>query len=81
MSIVLRVNGNEPYYKQKITKAKAKQLEMAGHISGYNHTHGYVEGDYPHSTFEHKGIKYKLEYFSGCFYPFLLQLIPQNKIA
>ena len=73
--IVLRTNGNEPYYKVKVKKNVADQMEKAGHFTNYNEEFGYIEGDYPYSTFKFKGYKYKIEYFSGCFNPFLLQLI------
>ena len=53
--LVLRTNGTEPYVRKKITKGLAAKMEAAGHISGYNEKFGYVEGDYPHSSFEFKG--------------------------
>lgn len=74
--LVLRTQGTEAYYRTKITKALAAKMEAAGHFTGYNAKFGYVEGDYPYSRFEFKGNKYKLEYFSGCFNPFLLRLQP-----
>jgi hypothetical protein len=72
--LVLRTNGTEAYYRTKVTLATANKMEAAGHFTGYNVQFGYVEGDYPHSHFEFKGNSYKLEYFSGCFCPFLLRL-------
>lgn len=72
--LVLRVNGNEPYHKVKVDKKLADKLEKAGFFTNYNEEFGYVEGDYKFSNFEYKNIKFKLEYFSGCFYPFLLML-------
>ena len=74
MSIVLRTNGNEPYYKTKINKKLANELEEAGFFKNYNEEFGYVEGEYENSKFFYKGNNYKLEYFSGCFHPFLLML-------
>ena len=43
--------------------------------TNYNSHFGYIEGDYSKTEFEFKGKKYKIEYFSGCFNPFLLELI------
>jgi hypothetical protein len=75
MNIVIRTNGNEPYSRKKISKKLAAQMESAGFFSDYNAEFGYIEGDYKNSSFEFKGKKYKIEYFSGCFNPFLLELI------
>jgi hypothetical protein len=72
--LVLRVNGNEPYVKVKVSEKIAKQMENEGHFTNYNSTFGYIEGDYPSSQFTFKKNKYKIEFFSGCFYPFLLKL-------
>ncbi len=72
--LVLRVNGNEAYIRTKVTKAKAAAMEKAGLFTDYNHTFGYIEGDVNKYNFEFKGRKYKIEYFSGCFNPFLLEL-------
>ncbi len=74
MPIVLRVNSNKPYTRVKITKAKAAKMEEAGLFTRYNPDFGYIEGDYKNTNFEFKGRKYQIEYFSGCFYPFLLEL-------
>jgi hypothetical protein len=72
--LVLRTNGNEPYVKTKVGKGLATKMEKAGLFSKYNHTFGYIEGDYKSTHFEFMGKKYKIEYFSGCFNPFLLML-------
>jgi hypothetical protein len=74
MPLVLRTNGDEPYHEVKVAKSLADKLEKEGFISGYNEKWGYIEGDYKNSRFEYKGIKFKIEYFSGCFNPFLLML-------
>jgi len=72
--LVLRINGDEPYHKVKVNKKLTDKLEKAGFFTGYNEEFGYVEGDYKSSNFEYNNTKFKLEYFSGCFYPFLLML-------
>jgi spermidine/putrescine-binding protein len=75
MNITIRTNGNEPYKKVKVSKAKAKRMENAGHFTDYNYQFGYIDGEVFHYNFEFEGKKYKIEYFSGCFNPFLLELI------
>lgn len=47
-----------------------------------NYKYGYYEGDVYNNTkgeslpsiFELNGVKYRLEYFSGCFNPFFVQV-------
>ena len=73
--LTVRTNGKEPYKTRKVHHMTARGMENAGLITNYNSKFGYIQGDYVHSTFEYKGKKYKVEYFSGCFYPFLLELI------
>ena len=75
--LVLRVNGDKPYHKamlHKLNPRMPKRLEKAGLISSYNKDFGYLEGDYKSSRFDFEGYKFKIEYFSGCFYPFILML-------
>jgi hypothetical protein len=75
MPIVLRTSGTEAYTRKKVSAALARQMEKAGHFEGYNSKYGYIEGEVKHYRFEHKGRQYKIEYFSGCFNPFLLELL------
>lgn len=75
--LVLRVNGEEKYHKKMVHDINPKlpaKLEKEGLISGYNYDYGYIEGDYKSSRFEYNGFQFKIEYFSGCFNPFLLML-------
>lgn len=74
MNIVIRTNGTEQYTKKKVHPSTAARLEREGHFTHYNTKFGYIEGRYDFTYFESKGVKYKIEYFSGCFNPFLLQL-------
>lgn len=73
--IVIRTNGTEEYVRKKVSAKTAENMIKAGHFTDYNAKFGYVEGDYKSSRFEYRGVQYKIEYFSGCFNPFLLQLI------
>lgn len=73
--LTLRVNGTEKYVRTKITRTLATEMEKAGFFTDYNEQFGYIDGDVNHYRFEFKGKKYKIEYFSGCFNPFLLELI------
>ena len=63
-----------------------KMLERAGHITLHPHTgkvvrtlNGsaikawYIE-DNKYSVFEHKGVKYVVEYFSGSFFPYVMKI-------
>jgi hypothetical protein len=72
--ITIRVNGSEPYRRVKVSSKLAEKMESAGLFTNYNSYWGYIEGEYKNTNFEFDNVKYKIEYFSGCFYPFLLQL-------
>lgn len=61
--------------EKKVSAKSAEKMIKAGHFEGYNDKFGYIEGDYKSSRFEYRGQQYKIEYFSGCFKPFLLQLV------
>ncbi len=74
LHIVLRVNGNEPYERVKVKKSLATAMEKAGFFTDYNEEFGYIDGEVHQYRFEFMGKKYKIEYFSGCFNPFLLEL-------
>lgn len=74
MSIVIRTNGNESYSKPDRNTIKA--LIKRGLFKEYDDLkHGYVNthSDCP-TWFSFKNKLYKLEYFSGCFLPFLLKI-------
>lgn len=78
MSIVLRKHGNEKYYKP--STATVKQMISFGLIQKYSKAHGYCDESEDTPTnriFSWKGSLYKIEYFSGCFYPFLLAVNTQ----
>jgi hypothetical protein len=72
--LVLRTNGTELFVRTKVSKATATAMEKAGFFTNYNEQFGYIDGDVHKYVFEFRGNKYKIEYFSGCFNPFLLQL-------
>lgn len=72
--LVLRTNGTEKYIRTKVSKKTAIAMEKLGLFTDYNEHFGYIEGDVNKYRFEFRGKQYKIEYFSGCFNPFLLQL-------
>ena len=74
MAILIRKHGNESYFKP--STATVKQMISFGLIDKYS-SEGYCNEseDVPtNRLFAWKGNVYKIEYFSGCFYPFLLQI-------
>jgi len=76
--LVLRTNGTESYIKKKITAKLAEAMEKAGFFTNYNETYGYIDGDVNKYRFEFRGKQYKIEYFSGCFNPFLFTISKIN---
>ncbi len=56
-------------------KRTLNALAKAGHISRPDVRFSYVDrSDELTSTFDHKGNKYSVKYFDGCFYPFVVKL-------
>lgn len=74
MAIVLRTNGQgESYYKPDTRTVKA--MIRRGILKCYSREFGYCnDSDETPSKFVFNGQIYKVEYFSGCFYPYLLKL-------
>jgi hypothetical protein len=75
MPIVLRKSGNsEPYVKP--TLSTVTKLIQHGILKSYNKSYGYCDeaDDVGTGMFHWKGSLFKIEYMSGCFYPFLLQI-------
>lgn len=78
MSLVLRKSYNtEEYFKYKPTDTY-KQLSKKGLIKEFE-GFDYIDHheDLP-SMFNYKKHSYKIEYFDGCFYPYLLRLVKFN---
>ena len=83
MNIIMEHNHIKYPNKYEIV-TDGRTLEMLvnrGFIQEYDRSHKYVEsGDFRLNTSERiNGIKYKIEYFDGCFMPFVCKVIEHNK--
>ncbi len=72
-------HNKEPFYLVK--GGELKKFITRGFLTS-NEPHWYINdhSDLP-SLFNFKGRTYKVEYMSGCFYPFLLCLAEYNRSA
>jgi hypothetical protein len=52
-----------------------KSLEKIGFIKLHKDTPKYYYIEDGLQNFEYKGKKYKIQYFSGCFYPYLINIL------
>lgn len=76
--IVLRKSGNTESYKKPHANS-VRSLIRYGILKSYTKQFGYCDeaDDVPTGKFHWNGKLFKIEYMSGCFYPFLLELTPR----